>query len=175
MYKSQPIRHRFFALSLLVLFSYNAVCCHISLWLWKAYMQEQLEEFANTLSNEELVHFVLPNTTGIEHEIELNGHMYDVIRYEQNETSTHYWCIQDFAESIMSTEESSDDLLADAHQQWKDHLKTMSKKTTPLFCSCTDLTEIYSFEKHLFVSSYFKQLQSKRVSIQSPPPWLWFV
>src|SRR5687768_10268243 len=124
MHRSQ-IRHRFFALTLLVLFSYNAVCGHISLWLWKIYMQEQLEEFANTLSNEELVYFVLPNTTDVEHELEYNGHMYDVIRYEENDTSIRYWCIQDFAESIIIADETSGDVLAGAHQQWKDHLKNI--------------------------------------------------
>lgn len=138
-------------------------------------MQEQLEEFANTLSNDELVHFVLPNTTGIEHEIELNGHMYDVIRYEENETSIDYWCIQDFAESVMSIDETSEELLADAHQQWKDHLKMLSKKTTQLFYSGIDINEICLPETHPLASVYYQKLQPKRVSILSPPPWLLFI
>lgn len=171
MYKSHPTRHRFFALTLLVLFSYNAVCSHISLWLWKVYMQEQLEEFANTLSNEELIYFVRSNTTGIENELEYNGHMYDVIRYVEDENSIQYWCIPDFAESIISLDETSEDLLAGAHQQWKDHLKKIGKKNPPLFCSCTDLNNIHLLEKHPLVSTYYKQLQSKRVSVLSPPPW----
>lgn len=171
MYQSQPFRHRLLVYLLFVVFSYNTVCFHLTLWIWKAYMNEQIEEYATTLSNDKLVHFVL-HTTEIEHELEVNGYMYDVIRYQKNETSVHYWCIPDFAENILAFQGDEEDSFSDAHHLWKGYLKNISKKVTQLYYSCIDIKFNAKPKNQVLVSSYLKMLQPKQVSVLTPPPRL---
>jgi hypothetical protein len=173
MYKlSKQSRNKFFSLLLLTLFCYNAIFCHLTLWAWKIYVQEELELYAQSLSNDKLFHFSLPKKNGLEKEIEFNGAMYDVIRFTEDETLIHYWCIRDVAETLITTDESPNDIFAEKHNQWAQHAKSLSKKQNQVI----ELSEYLFNEPVSPISSlthpYLQLPLSDYSSITSPPPKL---
>jgi hypothetical protein len=160
------------AITLLVLFSYNAVFSHMSLWLWKAYMNEQIEEFAKLLPNEELEEIVLPNTENPEHEIAYNGAMYDVIRYEQEGNITRYFCVKDFTESILSSAQDKDLSIksTSAKKDWSGHAKQLQKNASAKYIITTNSPNVTAnLTKHIFFVFAISILTTS-IAIQTPPP-----
>jgi hypothetical protein len=134
-------------------------------------MQEQLEELAQTLSNNQLSHFILDQKEGVQSEIEVDGMMYDVIRYEEDGQSIHYWCIQDFAENMMAKEDSSSiEILQNAHHKWSNHIKYLVKKNITLFLS-DPMVPIDASRQKGYSQTHFKnKFSEKSTSINLPPP-----
>jgi hypothetical protein len=154
--------------TLLLLFVYNVLFAHISLWLWKVYMNEQLEEWATTLPNEDLELIVLPLSQTVEREIDHNGEMYDVIRYEVTETVIHYFCMKDFTENILASTLNEKTLLA--KKQWSGHAKKLQHQASlkylspqqPDLQSPIPKVHLYSVTEGSTLATY--------LAINTPPP-----
>lgn len=160
------------AFILLLLFSYNAVFSHISLWLWKVYMNEQIEALAKLLPNEKLEEIVLPNTQNPEHEIAHNGAMYDVIRYKQEGTIIRYFCVKDFTENILSS--TQDETLSmkskSAKDEWSSHAKHLQKNALTKYIITTNSPQlIHRLTEYIFPIFVLPTLTTC-IAIQTPPP-----
>ncbi|MES2558114.1 MAG: hypothetical protein V4590_00120 [Bacteroidota bacterium] len=163
---------RISAIFLLLLFSYNVVFSHVSLWLWKVYMNEQIEELAIELPNESLEKIMLPHNGSIEHEIAYNGAMYDVIRYEQHGATITYFCVKDFTENILSSlqDESLSAKSNLARQAWKGHAKKLQKKTADNYTPSCILPIICPIPKlHVYAPSDISTSVIS-ITINTPPP-----
>ena len=161
------------AIVLLFLFSYNVVLCHVSLWLWKVYMNEQIEELANVLPNESLEEIILPFTETPENEINYNGVMYDVIRFEQNGPSIKYFCVKDFTENILSLEVDEDlsNVSISAKKQWSGHSKQLQKNTSLKYTRASNLMPklaLLTCEQPYVLNS--ESTHKTILVVHSPPP-----
>ncbi|MES2779975.1 MAG: hypothetical protein V4651_08790 [Bacteroidota bacterium] len=170
--ESQTPFKRISAIILLLLFSYNAVFSHVSLWLWKVYINEQIEELAKNLPNESLEQIVLPDTGNPEHEIARNGVMYDVIRFEQQGNTIRYFCVKDFTESILFSIQN-DDLSTksfSAKQQWAGHAKQLQKNVVAKYLASSYIPILFPTPGvHIHAVLNLSTL-ANTISISTPPP-----
>jgi hypothetical protein len=155
---------------LIILFSYNAIFCHITLWAWKIYMQEELEELAQSMNNDELFHISFPYTEKPQHEIAYNGKMYDVIRFTITENTIHYWCIQDFAETLIAASDNAPEIISKAHEKWTHHAKTIAKKQFQLFVLLVDKQFPAILQQPKLAVLYLFNPNSNTFATPTPPP-----
>lgn len=163
---------RISAIVLLLLFSYNAVFSHVSLWLWKAYMNEQIEEFAKYLPNESLEQITLPYTGNTEHEIACNGVMYDVIRFEQQGDAITYYCVKDFTENILSSavDEDLSTKSISAKKQWAGHAKQLQKNAAAEYIITTPSSQMFQ-TPHVYIYAFTRvSILANSIAIKTPPP-----
>lgn len=155
-------------ITLLLLFVYNVLFAHIGLWLWKIYMNEQLEEWAATLPNEDLELIKLPLSETVEREINHNGEMYDVIRYEVTQTAIHYFCIKDFTENILASTLNGKTLLA--KKQWSGHAKQLQQNASSKYLS-PQQTALLSPTPDVHIFPFTEgSTRATYIAFNSPPP-----
>jgi hypothetical protein len=175
--KQQTSFKRITAIIFLLLFTYNAVISHVSLWVWKIYMMEQIEEMARNLANQSLEEISLPYSGNTEHEISFNDRIFDVIRYQIEGATVHYLCVEDFTENILTTTHNKEisDKSITAKNKWDGHAKQLQKNNNLKYLT-EKFVQLLPPTPHVYRYGFEYLITiTMSIAVCSPPPDSWLI